>query len=207
MPSLDYPLEKGGPKRLSLIWIGPSISLLLDDQEVAEVSAATEALRQGHQISLPDNSLLSLQLKRGFLVSQLHITRNGVPLPNTASDPYRKIRNAAQATFMLGGLHMLVGFTLSTLDSSMILIAIHGIIFIGLGFAVKKESFLALLTVAIAQLVFNTIPSLINMSTTFGTGGFLTVASFFFRLYLFYLLVVGLGAMWSIRTAPSGKFA
>src|SRR5512134_1610684 len=147
MPSLDYPLEKGGPKRLSLIWVGPTISVLFDDQEVAEVPATTEALRQGHQIGLPDNSILSLQLKKGFLVSQLHITRNGVPVPNTPSDPYRKIRNAAQATFILGGLHILVGLGLSTLDSSMILIAILGIIFIGLGFAVRRQSFWALLIV------------------------------------------------------------
>ena len=207
MPSLDYPLEKGGPKRLSLIWVGATISVLFDEQEVAEVSATTEALRQGHQLSLPDNSILSLQLKKGFLSSQLHITRNGVPVPNTPSDPYRKIRNATQATFVLGGLHILVGLGLFTLDRSMILIAILGIIFIGLGFVVQRESFWALLIVTIAQLVFNFIPSLLNAGITFGSGGFPSVASFFFRLYLFYLLVVGLGAMWSIRTAPSRKFA
>lgn len=207
MPSLDYPLEKGGPKRLSLIWVGATISILFDDQEVAEVAATTEDLRRGHQISLPDNSVLNLQLKKGFLTSQLHITRNGIAVPNTPSDPYRKIRNATKATYMLGGLHLLIGLGLSRFESSMMLIAVLGIIFIGLGFAIRKESFWALLIVTIAELMLNIVPSLLNVVATFSAGSFLGIASFFFRLYLFYLLAVGLGAMWSIRTAPSRNFA
>jgi hypothetical protein len=199
MSSLNYSLEKGEPKRLSLIWVGSNLSVKFDDQEVAEVSATKNALLKGHQIILPDDSTLSIQLVRRFLFTQLHINRNGEPVPNSPSDPHRKIRNASIATFILGGLHILVGIGLYSFANSMIYTALLGIMFVILGFAIRRESFWALLIAVIAQFLFNTFPSLINMNTIFATGGFLSIVSFFFRLYLLIQMMIGLGAMWSIR--------
>jgi hypothetical protein len=198
MPTLNYSLEKGEPKRLSLIWVGSNLSVMFDDKEVAEVPATPNDLVKGHQIILPDNSTLEIQLVRGFLFSRLHINRNGIPLPNSPSDPHKKIRDAATATFVLGGLNILIGIGLSSFDSSIIYTAILGIIFIFLGFAIRKESFLALIVAVIAQLFFNTIPNFLNIGTIFATG-FAGIFSFFFRLYLLFLMIIGIGALRSIR--------
>jgi hypothetical protein len=199
MSSVDYSLELGGPKRLTLIWAGSSLSILFDDKEIADVSATTEALLKGHQITLPDNSVLSVQIVKQFLFPQLHINRDGVPIPNSPSDPRKKIKSASVATFILGGLHILTGLALYSFVSSMISAVIIGALFIILGFVIRRESLWALAAVVIMQLYFNTIPTILNMNTIFAAGGLPSVISFFFRLYLLAQLIIGINAAWSIK--------
>lgn len=196
MPILNYSLEKGEPKRLSIIWNISNLSVVLDDVEIMDTSATIPELSSGYELTLPDNSLLKIQLVKNFL----HVSRNGIPLPNSPADPYRKIKNAYLATFVLGGLYILIGIALFAYVNTMIFTAIFGAVFIILGFLIKRESLWALIIAVIAQVLFNTLPNLLNITAVFA-GGFSSMFSFVFRLYLLSQMIIGIGALKSISTS------
>ena len=208
MPTFNYSLERGQPKRLKIVWNfsnPPELSVRLNGTEIANISATVPELTLGHQIDLPDNSVLNIQLVKGSLC----VSKNNIPLLNSPGDPHRKIRNAYISAFLLGGLSIYIGI-LSTFFFHIpeILTIILGAVLIILGFLIKRESFWPLVIAVIVQLLFNAIPNLLNIKAIFA-GGLFSIFSFALRSYLLYQMIMGIGAWRSIkklnRKAVSGK--
>jgi hypothetical protein len=199
MPTFNYSLEKGEPKRLKIVWNisnPPNLSVILDGIEIENIPATVPELSSGHQLDLPDGSILKIQLIKGFL----SVSKNNIPLPNSPADPYKRIRNAYVGAFCLGGLSIYVG-ALATLffRTNMILTIILGVLLIILGFLIKRESLWALIMAIIIQVASNTIPNLLNIKAIF-TGGFLAIFTFAFRIYWLYQMIMGIGALQSMKT-------
>ena len=94
MPSQAYALKEGGPKRLQISWEGfwKNAIVQLDD-EIIGTLATRKQLSAGHEFLLPDGSSLNLQLVRTLTAYELHVLRDGQPLPGSASAPESRVRS------------------------------------------------------------------------------------------------------------------
>jgi hypothetical protein len=153
MAKMAYALEPGGPKRLEISWKGmyKDFTVKLDDEVVGELSGQKE-LKAGRQFVLPDGSALSVQLVQKFSGAELQILRDGQPMPGSSSDPESRLKGAYGITFFVAGLNLVLG-VLATLFQIEFLQAIgigffsiiFGLVFLFLGFFVKKRSLIALI--------------------------------------------------------------
>jgi hypothetical protein len=89
MPTKKYALEVGGPKRLAISWqIGwKSFGVKFDDQEVARLTNAYDAIVAGSTFPLPDGSKLEARLHKARFGPKLHLNRNGKPVPGSDGVP------------------------------------------------------------------------------------------------------------------------
>lgn len=167
MPTLTYALEPNAPKRLEISWgwFWKNFTIRLDGQEVGRLAGQKE-LQQGQEFHLPDGSQLSVRL-RGGLFSELHVLRDGQPLPGSASDPGVRLRNAYLALYFIGGLNLLFGLLAEIFQASFLLelgvglySMVLGVAFLGLGFLVMRRSFIALV-IAFALLLVETLSRLL----------------------------------------------
>jgi len=112
MPTLKLPIEPEGPKRLAIQWEGlyNHMTVAFDDEHVADVPK-DDAVR-GTTVRLPDGSSLSIEL-RGVGVfgteKELHLTRDGKPLPGTAGDPETAAKTGGYVLYFLAGMNALCG--------------------------------------------------------------------------------------------------
>lgn len=112
MPTQKYALEKEGPKRLEVTWerLGGETSVVLDGQPLGVVSK--EELTEGRTFTLPDGSSLRVHFQKTGLLGQageLHLTRDGEPVPGTAGDPETAARSAGYILYFLAGVNMCCG--------------------------------------------------------------------------------------------------
>lgn len=114
MASRSYALERGGPKVLRLTW-----GRGLRDFEVAlgdrRLRLDPAAVRAGTSATLPDGSALHVRYARRSFWSiafrdDLHVERDGVPVPGSDGDPRVIGRRAARVMAFFGLLR--VGFLL-----------------------------------------------------------------------------------------------
>ncbi len=95
-----YALEPGEPARLEINWgfLSRKIVIRLDDQDVARIPRSK--LTQLHEVLLPDNSRLGIQLIASVKVlgmefqPYLHLSRNGHVLPGVIPSPQERQQNA-----------------------------------------------------------------------------------------------------------------
>ena len=81
MPSQTYLLDPDNPQRLEIAWgLGAGASVSLDGQNVGTVPGRRELLA-GQTFRLPDGSVLKLRLIQRLTGSELHILRDGQPIP------------------------------------------------------------------------------------------------------------------------------
>ncbi|MEO7330575.1 MAG: hypothetical protein ABI193_18515, partial [Minicystis sp.] len=106
MGTLEYALVPRGRKRLKLLFTGPW------ETAVVELDGATiwtmerkSQLDRGHRLRLADGSELLLKLVQAYGTTELHVTRDGVPLPGSPSDPSRRANQAS---------HLILAFALIT---------------------------------------------------------------------------------------------
>ncbi|MGC9396952.1 MAG: hypothetical protein ACP5J4_19070 [Anaerolineae bacterium] len=161
MAKLTYALEPGEPKRLELSWRGmyKDFTVKLDDEVVGELSGQKE-LKAERQFALPDGSSLSVQLVQKFSGAELQVLHDGKPLLGSSSDPESRLRNAYGMVFFVAGLNIVLGliatlFQIEFLQSIGIgfFSIIFGLVFLVLGFLVRKSSMIALiLTIGIFAL-------------------------------------------------------
>lgn len=165
MPTVRYALDKNYPKRLQISWeeIGlfakwqksspnyilgatpRNIIIKLDDKIVGTIATEKE-FRMGREFQLSDGSILKLQLKSRssylFYPAEIQVFKNGEPLPDSATDPFPKIKGASLIIFILAGIYLLSG----SLESLII-----GLAFLVLGFLTMRKSLTA---VRIATLLY-----------------------------------------------------
>jgi len=112
MPTQKFAIEREGPKRLEVAWerLGGETSLTFDGQPLAIVSR--EELADGRSLTLADGSELRIRHQKTGLFGnggELHLTRDGEPLPGTASDPETAARSAGYILYFLAGMNMCCG--------------------------------------------------------------------------------------------------
>lgn len=113
MPKRSYALESNGPRDLELEWQGAykTMTVRLREQELATLDHA--ALSEGRDITLPDGTTLHLRLVSSFLSRELHLLRDGVPLPGTAGDPDSVRGEAIGALVFLAVANLTLGLVTS----------------------------------------------------------------------------------------------
>jgi len=99
--SRAFPLDRGGPERLTLSWEGPygDARAALDGVDCASFDTA-KLRRRGDTVALPDGSKLFVRV-RGLL--GLEVRRDGVALPGSDFDPKIVLRNAGILLVVIGG--------------------------------------------------------------------------------------------------------
>jgi len=207
MATLNYAIEKGGPKIVQIEWNGVNLLLKYKDEEIANVSGTLLELSKGLNFHLPDDSTISIQLVGKSPFSKLQILRDGKPLPSSPTDPYVRVKNAYWATFLLGATNIFISLSLlsiPTIRTNMILTLILGILLLMLGFLIVRKSLVALIIAVTIQIIGNTIPNLLNLNLILA-GGLLSIMSFIVRLIFLFQMVVGIGALIVIRKESLNK--
>jgi hypothetical protein len=203
MPVQTYTLDPDNPKRLQIsnntFWRGATV--YLDGQEIGTAASKQELLK-GAEFKLPDGSILKVRLTQSLLGSELHIFRNGQPIPGSASHPETTVRTAYWALYLIGALDIVFGVIARVLHVNMLGsmgIADHsiglGLLFILLGFLVRRHSLLALYA-GIALFAADTVLGLVLTARTGGTPDMFNII---FRGLLFIPLVQGVGALRTLQ--------
>jgi hypothetical protein len=99
MGTLEYALVPRGKRRLKLLYTGEweTAVVELDGQTIWTMESKSQ-LNQGHRVRLPDGSELSLKLAQAYGSTELNITRDGIPIPGSPTDPTER---ANQATYLI----------------------------------------------------------------------------------------------------------
>ncbi|MFN2110692.1 MAG: hypothetical protein ACK2UI_13590 [Anaerolineae bacterium] len=206
MAKLTYALEPGGSKRLEISWKGmyKDFMVKLDDEVIGELSGQKE-LKAGRQFALPDGSSLSVQLVQKLYSAELQILRNGQPLPGSSSDPENRLKNAYGMVFFVAGLNLFLGliawlFQVEFLQDIGIgfYSIIFGLVFLVLGFFVKRRSALALI-LAIAIFALDALLGLLAGGASYATG--LVV-----RVILIIPMVQGVGAIRALKQRETTEY-
>ena len=198
MPKKKFPLAEGSSSTVELAWRGmwKDFTVSVDGRELGRMNGQGE-LAQGSTYTLEDGSTLMVMLDKSFGSGGLNVTRNGVPLPGSNSDPKAQLSAAAGVTFFIGGFNILLGALAEAVEIQILLDngigifnIIFGVVFLALGFAVRKGSKIALI-VAIALFALDGIGSLylsIEAGASPGVGGIV------FRVFLLIAMAKPLGS-------------
>lgn len=147
MPRKDYAFERGGSKHLEVSWIGgwKDFVVRLDGSEIGSITNKKE-LETGREFSLPDRSILKVQLTR----KGLGLLRDGKPLPGSALDPAKRLGVVYGLILFIGGASLLVGLSGELLKIQLLQqlfgwsSVVTGVIYLVLGFFIKGRSVIAL---------------------------------------------------------------
>lgn len=183
MPTLQYSTESHGPKRLAVTFNGflDDTYIKLDGQEVGWVHGR-EALKSGKEFLLPDGSTLKIKL----VLLELHIDRNGVPVPGTAGDPATQLKAASFVLFFIAGLNIIN----SLFATDQLIFVCTGVIYLVLGFLARTRWTAALI---IALLLF-AVEIIANVVFILNTGYWPSVIIIACNIWLAFMLYRGVKA-------------
>ena len=199
MPKQSYPFEKDGPKRLELSWktLWKDLTIRLDGEQIGAIPTHKE-LTAGQEFTLPDSSILKVQLIDRIYATNLQLLRNGQPLPGSGSDPQSRLRTAYILLYLLAGLNLVLGVAAELFRFDFLLAMgmgpvsiIFGLVMLVLGVFVQRRSRLALV-LAIAILA---IDGLAGVALAVTQGYPPSIAGFVVRLLLIVAMFPGLGAI------------
>jgi hypothetical protein len=205
MPKQSYALEQGGPKRLEVSWKGlyKETTITLDGMQLGMV-LDQKALYAGQEYRLMDDSLLKVQLVSGIGGTELRATRNGIPLPGSASNPESRVKTATGIIFFIAGLNLLLGIIALITQSELLAnlgigwySLVFGGFFLVMGFLVRKRSKVAL----ILSIVIFSLDALIGIIGSVALGGSPAIAGLIVRVLLIIPMVQGVGAITALKKA------
>ncbi|WP_223644194.1 hypothetical protein [Corallococcus sp. EGB] len=104
MGVMNLALEEGGPRSLKVFWRDDwrDLQIELEGQPVGSVADPLQ-LEQGVEFTLPDGSVLHVQLVH-VVATELRVRRNGVPLPESSTDPVQQARSATYMLYTMAAL-------------------------------------------------------------------------------------------------------
>ena len=202
MPTQRYALESGGAKRLEVSWKGlwKNLAIKLDGNVVGTIAGQKE-LKAGQDLELPDGSVLHVQLVQKFSSTELQILRNGEPLPGSASDPVQRLKTAYGMVFFVAGLNIVLGVIAGLFQVEFLYAigigwgsVVFGVIFLVLGFFVKRESMVAL----ILAIVIFALDGIMGFFLAAQQGATPT-SGIIARIFLLIPMVQGVGAIRAIK--------
>ncbi len=191
MPKKSFPLDPNSTVELQWRGIWKDFTVCVDGRELGRMNGQRE-LSQGRSWPLADGSTLEVKLDTGLGGGGLSVSRNGVPLPGTASDPKTAMKSASGIVFFIAGLNVALGLAaeLGQVDFLLALglgwIAVgFGAVFAGLGFATLRGSVVALW---IAIVLF-AIDGLLGLYAVVDAGGQPGIGGLVFRVFIIVAMV------------------
>ncbi|MEH0156657.1 hypothetical protein V6R21_21185 [Limibacter armeniacum] len=120
-----------------------------NDKEIGKLNNK-KALKEGGEFQLDANRTLKIQLKGNYQPA-LELLVNGEPIKGSATDPAEQLNQVSKMAFVIGGLSVVAGLISEFMNFPILnqlginfFSCIYGLIMIGLGFWVKKRSYIAL---------------------------------------------------------------
>jgi hypothetical protein len=203
MPAQTYTLDPDNPKRLDIVyksfWRGATV--WLDGQEIGTVPGKQELLK-GQEFKLPDGSMLKLRLIQRLTGSELHILRDGQPIPGSASHPETAVKTAYWALFLVAGISILFGVATQLLHVNMLgemgiggFSIFFGVAYAVLGYLVRRHS----LSAMYAGVALYAVDTILGLALTAMSGGVPGLFNILFRGLMFIPLVQGVGGLRALR--------
>jgi hypothetical protein len=209
MPAESFALEEGGPERLEIAWQGnwKDVTIRLDGEVLGTIPGRRE-LSDGQSYRLPDGSTLDVQLVRQLSSAELRVSRNGDPLPGSASDPAIRLRSAYGVVFFLSLLNIVLGLlgTLHWIDLSAsahtgLYSIVFGAFYLLLGVLAMRMSAAALIIAMVVFAIDGILGAvLLGASNPLWSTGGLAV-----RALLIVPMVRGVQAIRALRRRLPGK--
>jgi hypothetical protein len=195
-------LEQGAPPRVELEWglSWKNMRVRFDGAELG-VIADQNALKEGRDFDLPDGHRLRVRLVKNFPTVELQVTRDGVPLPGSGSDPAEHIKHATHVLYFIAGLNVLLGVIAGAFPVAILAKlgigwanVVEGIVYAGLGYGTSKRSAVAL---GLGMGLFG-LDTVFVIAGSFGSSSS-PVGGLLMRAVLFVPLVKGLRGMTDLR--------
>ena len=205
MPVHTYMLGPENPKRLEIVvgsfWRGATVRL--DGQEIGTVPGKRELLR-GQDFKLPDGSTLNVRLIQHLMGSELHILRDGRPIPGSASHPETAVRTAYWLLFLIAAVDIVFGVAARTMHVDMLAgLGISdfsigfGVILAILGYLVRRGSLPALY----AGIAVYAADTALGLVLTAMSGGVPDMFNIILRGLMFVPLIQGVGGLRALKQA------
>jgi hypothetical protein len=200
-----YTLDPENPKRLDIsyksFWRGATV--YLDGKEIG-TAPDKQALLKGQAFKLPDGSTLKLKLIQRLTGSELHVLRNGQPIPGSASHPETAIKSAYWALLLIAAMNILFGVVARVLHVDMLaemgigdFSLAFGVLYVIFALLVRRHS-LPALYVAVALFAADTVLGLV---LTARSGGVPSTYNIIFRGLIFIPLLQGVGGMRDLKAS------
>jgi hypothetical protein len=208
VPKKKFALERGGPQRLELAWSGiwKKMSVTLDGRTLGTIATQAE-LKAGRDFELDEGGTLRVQLQTG-LSAELQVTKDGVALPGSGSDPVERFKAAWGIIFFIAGLNGLLGLVVLIFDVAVLRnlglgmsSLITGVIYLGLGLWVKSQR--SAIGLGIALALFS-LDGLLSLGMSVSEGGSPAVGGIIARIFLLLPMARGFAAIKELKlvTAP-----
>lgn len=211
MPKKTYALEAGGQPRVTVEWRGmwKDIRVSVDGSDLGVIPNKKD-LEAGRSFPLPTGGVLAVQLVSQFAAVELRVTRDGVSLPGSASDPAERVKQAAYVLYFIAALNIVLGLV-TELGAVELLRAVgvgwasvvEGSLYAVIAWRAKKGSRVALV-LGITLFGLDTlllIVSALQSSHSPSMGGLVA------RLFFFMPLIKGLQGARELRAAARTKAA
>jgi len=203
MPKQSFAFEAGGEKRLEVSWKGlfKDVNVSLDSQSIG-VIPNQKALSAGQEFRLVDGSTIKIQLVSKLWGNELHVLRNGQPLPGSSADPHTRWKNAYWMVYFVAGLNLVLGlvsflFSVEFLQQIGIGFGsiIFGLVFLVLAFFVQRKSTVALILAIIIFALDGVLGVVLAVSQGYtpGVGGIMA------RIIFLIPMAQGIGAMKALK--------
>ncbi len=176
MPKRSFPLEPNAPHRVTIEWKGMFKDIRVSfDGQLLGTMANKDELVAGREFPLPDGSILKAKFTQGVFNAALDVTRNGVPLPGSDTDPGTVVRQAGQLLYFLAALNAGLGVIAMAFDVTVLLeigmgigTIVTGAVYLALGFFASRGSWIPM-AIAIALLWLDAL-ALVATGTNPGGG-------------------------------------
>ncbi|MBN1920933.1 MAG: hypothetical protein JW892_06790 [Anaerolineae bacterium] len=203
MPMQAFALEAGGEKRLEISWKGmwKNVTVSLDGAPLG-VIPSQKALSAGQEFQAPDGSTIKVQLVNKLMTTELHVLRDGQPLPGSAADPRTKLKNAYGMIYFVAGLNLVLGLVTTLFDVEFLQIIgigvnsiIFGLVFLVLGYFVQRKSAVALILAIVIFALDGILGFVLAVTQGYNPGGVGIVA----RVFLIIPMIQGIGAIKALK--------
>jgi hypothetical protein len=201
MAKKAFSLEAGAPPRVELEWkfSWKDMRVRVDGAELG-VIADQKALKAGRDFPLPDGHTLRVQLAQSLASVDLCVTRDGIPLPGSGSDPAERVKQAAQMLYFIAALNVILGVLAGALGVQFLSNigigwgnVVEGLLYAGFAFGTSKRSAIAL-GLGIALFAVDTL----FLLASFGNGS-PPIGGIVARVFFFIPLVKGMTGMTALK--------
>lgn len=203
MPKQKLSLEEGGDKRVEISWgMGwRNFTVSVDGEPIGTISGGQKAIRAGSEFNLRDGGRLHVKLE-GTFAPQLAVTRDGDPLPGSATHPVKLAASARNIVLFVAVFNIIIGVVLSALTGGGAAVgigiesAIFGVLFLVLGVIIHvRKSWITLL---VATVIFG-LDAVGTLILTAVDGGNPNVFGIMVRVVLLIYMGRGVQAMYQQR--------
>jgi hypothetical protein len=205
-----FPLERGGPKRLALVWSYPwrNMQVTIDGDLLGTITGGSSALSRGCEFTTADGARIGVSLvKVGLFNRHLQVTRNGVPLPDSIGDPEAEARLAYQMLFFIAALNVVGGAIVLIAHVDVLIRAgvgwptiLVGAVYAALAWTTKARDSSIALAIGIGLFALD---GLVSIITTTSAGGQPAVGGIIGRIIFLIPMWRGFRAMRRLRAEPT----